>query len=89
MAMINNCINPANPIPNVFPNTMFLAFVYVTSVSTILDVFSVVIDVDTWYANVYIAAKSNPVNANITVIFLFASFSWLDTIVYSKFGSND
>ena len=43
----NNCINPANPIPNVFPNTIFLAFVYVTSVSTIFDVFSVVIDVDT------------------------------------------
>ena len=44
------CINPTIPIPNVFPSTIVLLSVDVTSVSIILDVFSVVIAVDTWPA---------------------------------------
>ena len=41
------CINPTIPIPIVFPNTIVLGVVEVTSVSMIFDVFSVVIELDT------------------------------------------
>ena len=41
------CIIPTIPIPIVFPNTIVLGVVDVTSVSIIFDVFSVVIELDT------------------------------------------
>ena len=40
--------NPTIPIPIVFPNTIVLGDVDVTNVSIIFDVFSVVIELDTW-----------------------------------------
>ena len=45
--IIITCAIPTIPIPNVFPNTIVLGDVDVTNVSIILDVFSVVIEVDT------------------------------------------
>ena len=49
------CNNPTMPIPIVFPSTIVFGDVDVTSVSIIFDVFSVVIELDTWYAQKYIA----------------------------------
>ena len=42
-----NCNRPTIPIPIVFPKTIVLGDVEVTSVSIIFDVFSVVIELDT------------------------------------------
>ena len=42
------CSKPTIPIPNVLPNTIVLGLVDVTNVSIIFDVFSVVIELDTW-----------------------------------------
>ena len=46
----HTCTNPTIPIPIVFPNTIVFGVVDVTHVSIIFDVFSVVIEADTWYA---------------------------------------
>ena len=43
------------PIPIVLPRTIVLGDVDVTNVSIIFDVFSVVIELETWYAQKYIA----------------------------------
>ena len=42
------CNNPTIPIPMVFPSTMVVGLVEVTNVSIIFDVFSVVMELDTW-----------------------------------------
>lgn len=51
----NTWSKPIIPIPIVFPSTIVEGFVDVTNVSIIFDVFSVVIELDTWYAQKYIA----------------------------------